>query len=246
MDRASPVTWLQLLGARHPIHEWSEPGPVDRKDEPQEALLRGCVLEAAGIDGVVAGVAVQLLHGIACFIVAAPDVARLLTGVPKPVVQHGEVDVERLRGRAAGLRLQELGVRRKPVRRLVADEVGGVDDGLSVEPAHALGSVRDGAAGNREQHHVGVRDVATAAAESCHVMTSLLPAVGEATTDVSLSYYRNPHHISSLSSARRMTAVVSGTSQPMTVLLATYAKLVMLSAVAALAAWWHVPRGRKK
>jgi hypothetical protein len=32
----------------------------------------------------------------------------------------------------------------------------------------------------------------------------------------------------------------------MTVLLVTYAKVVMLSAVAALAAWWHVPGNRDK
>src|SRR5690349_19683015 len=77
-----PGTSLQLVRRCHPVEERAHAGLVDREDDPEKRLLRGRVLQAAGVDRVEAGVPVELLHHVASLVVAAPDVpwpgARLL------------------------------------------------------------------------------------------------------------------------------------------------------------------------
>ena len=81
-------------------------------------------------------------------------------------------------------------------RRFDADQVGGVDGGLALEPPHVLHGLGNRATGNCEEHRISIPSVAAVATDPCHLMTGLLPAVGEATADIALSDYGDPHRVS--------------------------------------------------
>src|SRR5947209_19822154 len=117
-----PATRSELLGRRHAVDERPHAALADREHDVDEALERGGVVEPAGVDRLVAGVAVQLLDDLARLVVAAPEVARGRARFAEPVVERREVDVERLRRRPVGPRLDELGARREAGRRICADQ----------------------------------------------------------------------------------------------------------------------------
>jgi hypothetical protein len=85
-------------------------------------------------------------------------------------------------------------------RAVGAEEVGRVDRRLAFETLNFVERVLDRAAGNRDQHRLGVGDIAPVLADPRDGMTRLLPLVGESAADVS-----SPHdcdlHLPSLVSA---------------------------------------------
>src|SRR5829696_1559528 len=128
----------KLSRRRHPIQEWAHPPLGDPHDELKEALLRCGVLKRTCVDRLVARFSVELLDNLPRLLVAAPQIARPRARLANPVVDRGEVGVERLRRRSVGPRLHVFGVGGEALWGLHAHEVCRVDNRFALESLHGV------------------------------------------------------------------------------------------------------------
>jgi hypothetical protein len=108
------------------------------------------------------------------------------------VVDRGEVEVERLRHRAAGDRLNLVGERRER-RPLAANVVRRVDDQLAGNAARARERIGDRGRRHCKQHDVRSGDIAAVPAELLHVVTCGPPQPGEPTANAASADDGDPH-----------------------------------------------------
>src|SRR5205807_5440610 len=78
-----PPLGSDLLDRRHPVHELAHP-LADGEDDGHHGLLRRRPFDRADADGVVPGVAVELLHDRTGLGVSAPQVAGPRPRLPEP------------------------------------------------------------------------------------------------------------------------------------------------------------------
>src|SRR5207248_10185738 len=104
-DRGGNRARLELSRRGVTVEEPAEPGLVDGEEEREMLLEHARLVEPAGVDGVVAGVADQPLGDLARLVLRAVEAGRRYALCADLVVQVGEVEVERLRRRAADDRL---------------------------------------------------------------------------------------------------------------------------------------------
>ena len=129
LTRVVPGLRLELARRREPVEDLSRLPEHAR----HEVLERPRTLEAADADRLVAGVADQLLGHLAGVVVCGVEAARPDALLRDPVVQRGEVRVERLRDRPVRVRLDLVGER---LVLLVAalERICGVDRDLPSSP----------------------------------------------------------------------------------------------------------------
>src|SRR5918994_936848 len=136
------------------------PSPLaDPEHKLDKVLLRCGVLKRTCVDRLVACISVQLLDNLTCLLIAAPQVARGRARLANPIVERGEVDVERLRRRTVRPRLHEFGVRREAFWGVHTPEIRRVEDRLPLNALHVVEGLADSAARDRHDHRLYVRDV---------------------------------------------------------------------------------------
>src|SRR5439155_22799469 len=173
---------LQLARLRVAIEEGPELRP-DRHHQAEVVFEGARVLEAAGRDGVEAGVPDQLLRHLAGTVLGRVEVARTYTLLVDVFVLVGVVGVERLGDGTADDRLDLVRVRRE-LLVAVTEDVGRVDRDLALEPADLSERVGNRGRRNGDEDGVGVGCIAAVVAESRNRVPCLLPPVGEPAADV--------------------------------------------------------------
>src|SRR5215203_1002425 len=138
------IVGSELIRRRHPIQELAQSSLADPHDELDEALLSCGVLQRTRVDRLVACISVELLDSLPRLLVPAPQIARPRASFAKPVVERGEVGIERLRRRSVGPRLHVFGVGGEALWGLHAHEVCHVDNRFFCPrvPARCLGPRR--------------------------------------------------------------------------------------------------------
>src|SRR5207302_4125802 len=109
-----------------------------------------------------------------------------------PVVENGEVRIERLRGGAVGMRLHLV---RERLVLLVAsrERVGGIDRDLAFEAGHLGERLGDRARWNGDQDDIGAGGVAAATPERRDGVSGLFPEASESAADVAPTDGRDLH-----------------------------------------------------
>src|SRR5215213_2923164 len=184
----------ELIRRRHPIQEWAQPPLADRGHELEEVLLRCGVLQRTCVYRLVAYISVQLLDNLPRLLVAAPQVARCRARFTDPIVEHCEVDVERLRRRTVRPRLHVFGVRGEARWGLHAPEVRRVDNRLPLEALYVVEGLGDRAARDRHEHGLGLRAVTALSPDPPHHLVARpLPEIREPATDVAPANHSDLH-----------------------------------------------------
>ena len=145
-----------MIRGRNPIKELAHPSLVDPEHKLEEVLLRCSVLKRACVDRLVARISVQLLGNLTCLFVAAPQVARCRARFANPILERGEVDVERLSRRTVCPRLHEFGVRGEARWGVYTSEISRVDNRLALQALHIVKGLGDPAARDCYDHGLDV------------------------------------------------------------------------------------------
>src|SRR5215204_5900055 len=178
------IVGSELIRRRHPIQELAQSSLADPHDELDEALLRCGVLQRTRVDRLVACISVELLDNLPRLLIPAPQIARPRASFDKPVVERGEVGVERLRRRTVRPRLHVFGVGGEALWGLHAHEVRRIDNRFALEPSHVVEGLGDRAARDRHEYDLGVRDVPALSSDPPQLVARPLPEIREPATDV--------------------------------------------------------------
>src|SRR5918997_1323500 len=158
-----------------------------------EALLRRGILKRSRVDRLVARISVQLLHNLTCLLIATPHVAWSRGCFANPVVECGEVCVERLRRRAVRPRLHEFSIRREALWGGHTQEIRRVDNRLPLEALHFVEGLGDRCSRDRHEHGFGLRNVSAVSAYPRHLVARFLPEIGESATDTASANHCELH-----------------------------------------------------
>src|SRR5215218_5254938 len=172
----------ELIRRRYPIKECAHPTLDHPEHKLEEVLVRCGILKRSRVDRLVSRISVQLLDNPTCLLVPAPQVARCRARFANPIVERGEVDIERLRRRTVRPRLHEFGVRREALWGVYTHKVCRIDNRLLLNALHVVEGLGDRPARYRPEHGLGVGDVSALSPYPCHFVASPLPQTSEPAT----------------------------------------------------------------